>query len=213
MNLVIRRPLQSLFLCALVVSFLQIINAASVAVHVALGQRHPISPYLYGVNFATPTMLRWGVGANRQSGDASSKYNWKLDATNSANDGFWRTAAPFRPFQPPNPPNSSFLDLMLTRTIDAGSVFINPIQALGWVTNTTADCFSFPVSVYGEQQRASGDAGNGVYPNGTLLTSDWHCFRPYGLADNVEWLSHMESLVGRAVLQQHFWLQNTGQRA
>ena len=203
----LRGPWLSLLLIALALSSFALVDAASVTVRVALGQRHPISPYLYGVNFATPTMLQWGVGANRQSGDASSKYNWKLDATNSADDNYWRTASPYRPFQPPTPANTSFLDLMLTRTVQAGSVFINPVQALGWVTNTTKDCFSFPVSVYGPQQRASGDAGNGVYPNGTQLTSDWHCFRPYGVGDNVEWLSHMESLVGREALQRQFWLQ------
>ena len=61
----------------------------SVSVLVDLALRHPISPWVVGVNFATQTLLDWGVGVSRNSGDAISKYNWKIDYTNSADDYYW----------------------------------------------------------------------------------------------------------------------------
>ena len=61
----------------------------SVTVTVDLAARHPISPWVVGVNFATQTLLDWGVGVSRNSGDAISKYNWKIDYTNSADDFYW----------------------------------------------------------------------------------------------------------------------------
>jgi hypothetical protein len=49
------------------------------------------------VNFATQTLLDWGIGVSRNSGDAASKYNWKLDYTNSANDYYWYPSHPSYP--------------------------------------------------------------------------------------------------------------------
>jgi hypothetical protein len=85
---------------------------------------------------------------------------------------------------------------MLNRSIAANSVFINPVNVLGWVVKSKADCYSFPVSQYGPQQQTKGDAGNGVLMNGTQLTSD--C-----LAENVEWLKHVESVAGNEAMQKH----------
>ena len=50
---------------------------------VNLSSSYPISPLLYGANFATSNLLQWGVGVNRNGGDAQSNWNWQLDATNS----------------------------------------------------------------------------------------------------------------------------------
>lgn len=170
--------------------------------------RHPISPHVYGVNFATQRLLDLGV-TNRQSGDAASKYNWQLDMTNSADDYFWMNSKPYMPNQPATPANSSFIDGMLTRTVKANSVLINPVNALGFVVNSTDECYSFPVSVYGTQQQSHGDAGNGILANGTYLSGDWRCFKPYGVADNVGWFKHLIDLVGLDTLTSHLWLQTS----
>ena len=70
--------------------------AGEAVVTVDLSARHPISPLVYGVNFPTQTMLDWGVGVSRNSGDAISKYNYKIDYTNSADDYFWMTDPPYK---------------------------------------------------------------------------------------------------------------------
>ena len=117
------------------------------------------------------------------------------------------TGAPYKPFQPPTPPNGSFVDGMLNRSIAAGSVFVNPVNVLGWVVKSRDSCYSFPVSQYGPQQQQKGDAGNGILTNGTFLTSDWHCFERYDIAANVEWLRHLDSLFGAEKLGQHLIIQ------
>ena len=66
--------------------------AEEVKVAIELSLRHPISPWVVGVNFASQTLLDWGVGISRNSGDAISKYNWKIDYTNSADDYYWSVA-------------------------------------------------------------------------------------------------------------------------
>ena len=111
----------------------------------------------------------------------------QIDYTNSADDYYWETGGAYHPFQPPNPPGTSFVDGMLNRSIAASSVFINPVNVLGWVVKSTEPCYSFSVKEYGAQQQARGDAGNGILTNGTYLTSNWHCFQHYGITDNVEW--------------------------
>ena len=96
---------------------------------------------------------------------------------------------------------------MLSRSIAAGSVFVNPVNVLGWVVKSKDACYSFPVSQYGHQQQEKGDAGNGILTNGTFLTSDWHCFERYDIESNVEWLRHLESLFGKSALGQHLVIQ------
>ena len=180
---------RSLFLFLLNVHLLiNSARSASVYVEVHLSQRHPLSPYIYGVNFASPNLLAWGVPLTRNGGNQCSKYDWKIDMTNSAEDWYFMTDKPSPSFQPPAPLNGSFVDVMMIRAVEANSVLLNPLNVIGFVVRSADKCYSFPVSVYGQQQREDGDMGNGVLRNGTLLTSDWHCFRPYGVADNVEWL-------------------------
>lgn len=58
----------------LLLSSLSSTFAAKTVVTISLADRHPISPWVVGVNFATQTMLDWGVGISRNSGDAISKY-------------------------------------------------------------------------------------------------------------------------------------------
>ena len=89
---------------------------------------------------------------------------------------------------------------MLNRSIAASSVFINPVNVLGWVVKSRDPCYSFSVAQYGPQQQAKGDAGNGILTNGTFLSGNWHCFERYGLAENVEWLQHIEQMVGKQAM-------------
>ncbi len=53
----------------------------------ATADRHPISPYIYGMNFADEALaadLRLPV--RRWGGNATTRYNFRLDTTNRASD-------------------------------------------------------------------------------------------------------------------------------
>ena len=57
--------------------------------------RHPISPDIYGMNvFGADAgfqafMKECRLPVNRQGGDATTRYNWKIDATNAGDDWFF----------------------------------------------------------------------------------------------------------------------------
>jgi hypothetical protein len=126
---------------------------------------HPISPYIYGMNAYTLTSAT-AKGANvplvRWGGDATSRYNYQLAATNSASDYF---------FENQNNaggswPNSDF-NTFVSGNKTIGAKTMGTVPVLGWVAKDTTSC-SYPTSTYPNQQSvdSSRGCGNGVYPNG-----------------------------------------------
>src|SRR5438270_6920289 len=60
----------------------------------AAANRHKIDPRIYGMAYATPAQLRdLRVPTNRMGGNNTSRYNWKLNADNRANDWFFESIA------------------------------------------------------------------------------------------------------------------------
>ena len=57
----------------------------------ALGNRHPISSYVYGGAYPqdAPTITDSGLTVVRWGGNATSRYNWKLFTYNAANDYYY----------------------------------------------------------------------------------------------------------------------------
>src|SRR5581483_11586921 len=66
-------------------------RAATVTVAVDAGAaRHPISPYVYGVNFADPTRMSVvPYPLNRWGGNSTTRYNWKTDMHNTGSDWYF----------------------------------------------------------------------------------------------------------------------------
>jgi len=175
-----------------------------------LSVRHPTSGLRYAAaNFASPQLLEWGVQASRVGGDDQTPYNWKTDTSNADNDFFWLRGSPFHPFQQEPAANQSFVDLMLLNTANANSTLFLLVPTAGWVDAGPLDvgCGSFPIDEYGHQQKEYQQWGNGVLPNGTQLSGDWHCYVPFGLPDVLEWLQHVREVVGEDRFDQHVVLQ------
>ncbi len=80
-------PITAIPLCAL---SLYAQTAPTLAVD-ANANRHPISPYIYGINQYSDT----GLGAimhipvRRFGGDATTSYNWQIDVSNAAADWYF----------------------------------------------------------------------------------------------------------------------------
>src|SRR5450631_2812401 len=132
----------------------------------ALSNRHTISTYVYGGAFPQdgPTITDSGLSVVRWGGNATSRYNWKTQTSNSANDYY-------------------FSDYTYTGIGDSDSVkYIQDVRAAGgtplmtmvmldWVsrgdpTNGTGNgqLYSFSVAKYGAQctvRPDNLDAGNG----------------------------------------------------
>src|ERR1700694_4784407 len=67
--------------------------ATSVSVD-ANANKHPISPYIYGLSFAsTSDLSTLNATANRYGGNSSTRYNWQLNADNRGADWYFESYA------------------------------------------------------------------------------------------------------------------------
>lgn len=140
----------------------------------AASNRHPISPLIYGLNFATADTLRdLRAPINRSGGNSASTYNWRIDARNTGRDWFFESMpiASDDRYQY----NSRFVET----TRDGKALSMLTIPMLGRVAKLDKDgnpLVSFSVSKYGKQKEADtqglADAGDGIAADGTPIQND-----------------------------------------
>ena len=128
--------------------------------------RHPISPYIYGINYnqnqipdINPSIIRWG-------GDATSQYNWQTGNSNAGSDWYFING------NQNSTTNAPDFDTFFTTNRASGVQTIGTIPINGWVAKDGTSC-GFSVKKYGAQQAVdpySSDCGNGIMPNGTPVT-------------------------------------------
>lgn len=130
-------------------------------------QTHAINPYIYGMN-------AWGllnsagkagrITIDRWGGDATSRYNYQLDATNSASDWYFENQAGL----PGGSQDNSSFNAQVTNDQGIGARTLATLPVNGWVAKDTTSC-SFPTVTYPGQAAADTGrgCGNGVYPQGT----------------------------------------------
>jgi hypothetical protein len=129
---------------------------------------HSINKYVYGVNgylldaasekIANPGIIRWG-------GDATSRYNYQNNMTNSAADYYFESFLGEGGMFPNANGNSNFAQFV--QSVDsAGSTAVGTMPVNGWVTNGTQFACSFSTSAFPGQTSSNGSCGSGVYKNG-----------------------------------------------
>ncbi|PTL81493.1 glycoside hydrolase family 44 protein [Vitiosangium sp. GDMCC 1.1324] len=147
--------------------------AVRVDINVGAG-RHAISPLIYGVAFAQQSELdELNAPLHRNGGNASSRYNWQLNASNRANDWYFES----QPYSSPEPGGEVDAFIASTRTVGAEPMITVPM--VGWVarldSNRSRTC-SYSISKYGPQTDRDWawypDAGNGTLPDGRFVTND-----------------------------------------
>lgn len=133
----------------------------------ASADRHPISPLIYGVCWASEQQLSLlNSPLNRAGGNNESMYNWQLNASNHAADWFFESIADTS--ASPGERDDTFV----SNTKAAGAEPMLTVPMLGWVAKlgpNRAKLWSFSVAKYGAQQKTdpyTPDAGNGVLTNG-----------------------------------------------
>lgn len=140
-----------------------VIPSASATLHVDCRTRgKSISPYIYGIAWdalaKSPPTVR--ATSRRWGGNPTTRYNWQVNAWNTANDWFYENVEA--------KPVSGFFEE--NHAMGMSSALTVPI--LGWVAKDTTSS-GFPVSAFGAQQRVDDfrkDAGNGVKPDGRPIT-------------------------------------------
>lgn len=142
-------------------------------------QRHPINPHIYGINGygIDPSLAKEiRLPATRWGGDSTTRYNWKVDASNAGADWFFMAGD-----GKDNPVPGQSSDEYVQHALSVGASPIITIPIIQYINKVSQwDC-SFPVSIFGPQQAVNPyvhpivngkqtDAGNGVRPDGSLIT-------------------------------------------
>ena len=130
----------------------------------ANSNRHPISPDIYGVAYASSTQLNdLNAPLNRYGGNASSRYNWQLNASNRGFDWYFESIAE-------NSATAGELgDTFIATSRTGGAEPMITVPMLDWVAKLGPNrdkLASFSQSKYGAQTGNDwqwyADAGNGV---------------------------------------------------
>ncbi len=175
----------------------------SVSINVdATANRHPISPEIYGVAFATATQLMdLNVSLNRNGGNATSRYNWQLDASNRGSDWYFESVP-----QSAGTPGQSADDFFAT-TRNAGAQPMLTVPIMGWVAKlglARTKLSSFSILKYGPQLANDcqwfADAGNGVRLDNSAITGNepLDANQPADPPFQQGWVSHLVSKWGTA---------------
>jgi hypothetical protein len=176
--------------------------AVSIAVDASL-DRHAISPMIYGTAFATTAQLAdLNFTYNRSGGNAETRYNWQVNATNHASDWYFESIAGSNGSAP-----SADADAFVSSTKAAGAQATLTVPTIGWVAKlgaSRATLGSFPQGTYPNQTGydpywASGPQrpGNGVTSSGNITGNDPNVAnQPSSPAAEQGWIQHLISTFG-----------------
>jgi hypothetical protein len=137
-------------------------NAVVIAVD-AQFNRHLISPFIYGVAFATSNQLAdLNFALNRSGGNSETRYNWQLNAHNHAADWYFESLA-----DSPASPGAA-ADDFVANSKNGGAEPVLTVPMIGWAPklgSSRSHLASYSVTKYGVQTDIDpywSDAGNGV---------------------------------------------------
>ncbi|MGA2740560.1 MAG: glycoside hydrolase family 44 protein [Bryobacteraceae bacterium] len=167
----------------------------------ANASRHPISPYIYGINEYADSGLAsmMHIPVRRFGGDATTSYNWQIDVSNSASDWYFINGSQTSGSAASLPDGSSF-DLFHEANLQTGAVSLGTVSLMDWTPKDTTSC-SFSVTKYGAQQQVDPyalDCGNGILTsNGAQIVNDPHdAYQPMAQTYPQDWLAYLGNRYG-----------------
>jgi hypothetical protein len=126
-------------------------TATGPALSVDVGnQTHAISPYIYGMNnygLTTATAKAANISLDRFGGDATSRYNYKLDVSNSAADFYYENFTGGTGVEATGEFNTQ-----VASDTSLGIRTLGTVNVLGYVSKDGISC-SFPVATYPNQYK------------------------------------------------------------
>jgi hypothetical protein len=141
-------------------------QTSSVSISVdANANRHPINPNIYGIAYGDAYDVKaLNAPLNRWGGNATTRYNWQIDAHSAASDWYFETY----PDGSGAPSGSADLYLGTTRSANNGAEPMFAIPMIDYLANLGANrrtLAGFSVKKYGAQTATdpyNSDAGNGI---------------------------------------------------
>ena len=176
--------------------------ATSVSVD-ANANRHSINPNIYGIAYGDAhDMTTLNAPLNRWGGDATSRYNWQIDAHSAGADWYFETYS-----DGSGTPSGSADAYVTTTRANPGAEPLFTIPMIDYLANlgtnrTTLEGFS--VKKYGAQQATdpyNSDAGNGVSSStGKNITGNNPLDTGVANSSSIQqaWVQHFVSTFGAA---------------
>ena len=136
--------------------------------------RKPISPDIYGINFADEGLAQaLDLPVDRWGGNSTSRYNWQTDISNHASDWYFEN---IKETNATDLPADSWVNRFIAQDRRTGTDTILTMPMSGYVSNDNDLACSFKVSEFGAQQRTDvpwrPNCGNGVRTNGTPIAGN-----------------------------------------
>ena len=128
--------------------------------------RHPISPEIYGMNFADPALAaELRLPADRWGGNATSRYNWTANTSNTGSDYFYENVVKQA---------DQSLDSFVAADLGRGTAPVVTVPMIGWISKVSPSqhpfLCSFPRAAFPSQDSFDPfDAGCG---NGLLAGAE-----------------------------------------
>jgi hypothetical protein len=164
---------------------------------------HPISPLIYGMNYVSPDLAQvLQIPINRWGGNATTRYNWQIDATNRAADWYFMNI----PKENDNPealPAGSSASDFIAKNQALGVETLLTIPTIGLIAKDREIACGFSVEKYGEQAEVApdnADCGNGIRTDGTLITDTVPTDTSLAIGENFmgEWIAALQRGFGPA---------------
>jgi hypothetical protein len=163
----------------------------------------PINPDIYGMNFADEALAsNLGLPVRRWGGNATTRFNWRLDTSNRAMDWYFENI----PEDNPNPsglPDGSSTDRFVEQDRRTGGKTILTMPLIGWTPKARAYACGFSVALYGAQQSTDPwrpDCGNGIRTNGSKITGNNPTDTSVAIDPQFvrDWIAHLTARYGTA---------------
>jgi len=175
-------------------------NPAAVITVDANANRHAISPLIYGANWADQATINdLNLSINRRGGNATSNYNWQVNATNHSADWY------FESLTDDGSAPSAGPDAFITATKAAGAEPMITIPMMDWIAKlgpNRSGLASFSIAKYGAQTGSDPwftDAGNGTRASdgASIIGNDPNdAYVPNTSAIQKEWVRHLVNTFG-----------------
>ena len=166
-------------------------------------ERHPISPDIYGINYADEALAQeLSLPVRRWGGNATTRYNWQNDTANRASDWFFENI----PEENANPellPNESAADRFVEQNGRTGTKTLMTVPLIGWTPKTREVNCGFSIAKYGPQQESDPwrtDCGNGVDGGGNVIANNDPTDTSLAIEPSFvqEWIAHLTQRFGTA---------------
>lgn len=167
--------------------------------------QHPISPLIYGMNFADEALAQeLRLPIDRWGGNSTTRYNWQIDVHNTGSDYYFENIPDG---SSTTLPNDSSADRFVDQDRRTSTETLMTVPLIGWtpkrrVANHPYDC-GFKVSSYGAQDSVDAqwdpDCGNGLNGGTPIAGNDpLDTSTAIGPTFVQDWIRHLVGRYGAA---------------